>query len=83
MIVERKGVAIEVQLRTIVQDLWANTVEEQSRKHGVGFKFGAGAADIHATFVAASAVLAQFDRGELSREELLSELRKRAMMGIV
>lgn len=69
-----------MQLRTIVQDIWANTVEEQSREQGIGFKFGAGAADVHTAFGAVSDTLARFDRDELSREELLDELRKRAMM---
>jgi putative GTP pyrophosphokinase len=75
LIVQRKGFAIEVQLRTIAQDVWANTVEEQGREHGVGFKFGAGDADVHAVFVALSDTLARFDRGELSQEELRAALK--------
>lgn len=74
LIVNRSGFAIEVQLRTIAQDIWANVVENQSREHGVGFKFGAGPTGIHAGFVALSEVLARFDRGELSQEELLVTL---------
>lgn len=74
LIVDRSGFAIEVQLRTIAQDIWANVVENQSREHGVGFKFGAGPAEAHATFVALANTLAQFDRGELSQEELLATL---------
>lgn len=75
LIVQRKGFAIEVQLRTIAQDVWANTVEEQGREHGVGFKFGAGGADLHAMFVAMSDTLARFDRGELSQEDLRAALK--------
>jgi ppGpp synthetase/RelA/SpoT-type nucleotidyltranferase len=75
LIVQRKGFAIEVQLRTVTQDAWANTVEEQGRQHGVGFKFGAGDADIRAVFAAIAEVLARFDRGELSQEELRSALK--------
>jgi putative GTP pyrophosphokinase len=70
LIVRRKGFPIEVQLRTIAQDAWANVVEEQGRQHGVGFKFGAGDADVHAVFVAVSDALARFDRGELTLHEL-------------
>jgi ppGpp synthetase/RelA/SpoT-type nucleotidyltranferase len=75
LIVQRNGFAIEVQLRTIMQDIWANIVEEQGRELAVGFKFGAGAADIHAAFVVASETLARFDRGELSLEELPDALK--------
>jgi putative GTP pyrophosphokinase len=75
LIVQRKGFPIEVQLRTIAQDIWANTVEEQSRERGVGFKFGAGDADVHAIFVALSDTLARFDRGELSPEDLRAALK--------
>src|ERR1700733_3753370 len=75
LIVQRKGCAIEVQLRTIAQDVWANIVEKQSREQGVGFKFGAGDADVHAVFVALSDTLARFDRGELSPEERRAALK--------
>jgi putative GTP pyrophosphokinase len=74
LVVQRKGYAIEVQLRTIAQDVWANTVEQRGMATGVGFKFGAGDADVHAVFVAMSEVLARFDRGELSPEELRAAL---------
>ncbi len=75
LIVERKGFAIEVQLRTIAQDVWANVVETQSREQGVGFKFGAGPAAVHAQFKAISDILAQFDRGELPQKDLLVALK--------
>lgn len=75
LIVQRRGFAIEVQLRTIAQDVWANTVEEYGREQGVGFKFGAGDADIHGVFVAMSDALARFDRGELSPAELRAALQ--------
>jgi putative GTP pyrophosphokinase len=74
LIVQRKGYAIEVQLRTIAQDVWANTVEQRGMTMGVGLKFGVGDADVHAMFVAMSDVLARFDRGELSSEELRAAL---------
>ncbi len=76
LIVERKGYAIEVQLRTIAQDVWANTVEEQGRELGVGLKFGDGSAKLHASFVATADVLARFDRGELTQEELRAALKE-------
>ena len=75
LIISRQGVPIEVQLRTIAQDVWANTVEEQGREMGVGLKFGAGGADVQGVFVSLAETLASFDRGELSREELRVALR--------
>ena len=39
---------IEVQLRTVRQDAWANQVEDDGRDRGVGFKFGFGAPEVHA-----------------------------------
>jgi putative GTP pyrophosphokinase len=75
LIVERKGYAIEVQLRTVAQDVWANIVEEQGRQLGVGLKFGDGSADLHSTFVAMADVLARFDRREVTQEELRDALK--------
>jgi hypothetical protein len=76
LIVQRKGFAIEVQLRTIAQDSWANVVEEVGRERGIGLKFGAGGADLQARFVAMSELLARIDQGDLrpSREELRAAL---------
>ncbi len=76
LIVERKGYAIEVQLRTIAQDVWANLVEERGRQIGVGLKFVDGSADLHASFAATAEVLARFDRGERTQEELRAALKE-------
>jgi ppGpp synthetase/RelA/SpoT-type nucleotidyltranferase len=70
LIVRRKGRAIEVQLRTIGQDIWANVVEDASREQGVGFKYGAAGARVQDYFLAMSEVLARFDIGELSPAEV-------------
>lgn len=75
VIVQRRGYPIEVQLRTIARDVWANSVEEQSRESGVGLKFGAGDDDVHAMLVWLSDTLARFDRNELSEDELRAALR--------
>jgi ppGpp synthetase/RelA/SpoT-type nucleotidyltranferase len=67
--VRRGGYPIEVQLRTVLQDAWANQVEEDGRQIGVGLKFGAGATEIHAYYIAISDAFALLDRGEpLSKE---------------
>lgn len=70
LIVKRSGYPIEVQLRTIAQDVWANQVEERGREHGIGLKFGAGGVDLQAYFVGMAELLARFDRGELSGGDL-------------
>lgn len=70
LIVKRGGYPIEVQLRTIAQDVWANQVEAMGREHGIGLKFGAGDADLRAMFVEMSELLALYDRGELTPQGL-------------
>lgn len=74
LVVKRKGYPIEVQLRTVGQDSWANSVEEIGREHGVELKFGAGTAGDRAFFAQMAEMIAQFDRGEISLEDLLQGL---------
>jgi hypothetical protein len=76
LIVRRMGYPIEVQLRTVGQDAWANTVEETSRQVGVDFKFGAGDECSDSIFLAMAELFARFDRDELSRDDLLEGLRR-------
>jgi putative GTP pyrophosphokinase len=77
LVVRRGGYPIEVQLRTVLQDAWANQVEEDGRRIGVGLKFGAGAADIHAYYVVMSDAFAFLDRGEAIPAELAATLNER------
>jgi putative GTP pyrophosphokinase len=70
LIVSRNGFPIEVQLRTIGQDIWANTVEETSRLLGVELKFGAGDDHADQVFLSMADLFAQFDSGEISDPEL-------------
>jgi putative GTP pyrophosphokinase len=72
LIVRRMGYPIEVQLRTIGQDIWANQMEELERQRGIGVKFGAGPALLHAQLAALSDAIARFDAGELSPDELVA-----------
>jgi len=76
LIVKRMGYPIEVQLRTIGQDVWANTVEETSRQVGVDLKFGAGGERSDSIFLAMAELFARFDRDELSRDDLLESLKR-------
>ncbi len=77
LIVRRSGYPVEVQLRTALQDAWANQVEEDGRRLGVGLKFGAGATDIHAYYVAVSDAFAFLDRGKAIPPELAATLNER------
>jgi putative GTP pyrophosphokinase len=76
VIVRRMGYPIEVQLRTVGQDAWANTVEETSRQVGMDLKFGAGDERLDSIFLAMAELFARFDRDELSRDDLLEGLRR-------
>jgi hypothetical protein len=77
LIVRRSGYPVEVQLRTVRQHAWANLVEEDGREMGVGLKFGAGAGEIHAYYVAVSEALALIDRGERPPNELQAAIIER------
>ena len=69
------GFPIEVQLRTIGQDVWANQVEETGRQVGLDLKFGAGNEHLDGIFVGMAGLIAGFDRAELSPDELRKGLR--------
>ncbi len=58
LIVRRKGRMIEVQLRTPLQDAWANQVEEDSRRVGRNFKGGEGQREVHDYYAVVSELLA-------------------------
>jgi ppGpp synthetase/RelA/SpoT-type nucleotidyltranferase len=75
LIVRRMGFPIEVQLRTIGQDVWANQVEETGRQVGLDLKFGAGNKHLDSMFLAMAELIARFDRAELSPDELREGLR--------
>jgi putative GTP pyrophosphokinase len=77
VIARRDDFAIEVQLRTVLQDAWANQVEDDGRQIGLGLKFGAGAADIHDYYVVISEAFALLDRGEPLPDELVTSLNER------
>jgi hypothetical protein len=42
---------------SVLQDAWANQVEEDGRTIGVGLKFGAGETDVHEYYRAVSEAL--------------------------
>jgi putative GTP pyrophosphokinase len=70
LIVRRSGYVVEVQLRTFVQDLWANTVENLGRNLGQDLKSGTGNPQVLETFSATAELLAAFDRGDVSADNV-------------
>ncbi len=72
LVVRRAGFPVEVQLRTLGQDLWANAIEEAGRQTGIQFKFGEGSEMEHAAFVSTAALIAAVEEGKLSAAELLT-----------
>lgn len=68
---------IEVQLRTIRQDVWANQVEADSRNLGVGFKFGLGDDDVHGYYRSMARAFAYLDGGQEIPRDLVAELNER------
>lgn len=76
-IVRRDGRHVEVQLRTVRQDAWANQVEDDSRTLATGFKFGRGSDDVHAYYRVVSEAFAMMDREQPLPDELIRELNER------
>jgi hypothetical protein len=74
LIVRRKGRLIEVQLRTPLQDEWANQVEEDSRRVGRNFKGGEGQQEVRDYYAVVSELLALRELGEEPDEELRQRL---------
>ncbi len=58
LIVIKQGVKLEVQIRTFLQDYWANQVEHDSRQLRVDYKSGKGQDAVHAYYVAMSELMA-------------------------
>jgi putative GTP pyrophosphokinase len=61
---QNRGRLIEIQLRTPLQDLWANAVEGAAQRFP-GFKTGGGPVELRKFFGATSEVFAGLDEGEL------------------
>ena len=74
LIVRRKGRLIEVQLRTPLQDEWANQVEEDSRRVGRNFKGGQGQQEVHDYYAVVSELLALRERARDPDEDLRQRL---------
>ena len=63
LINRNRGRLIEVQLRTPLQDSWANAVETFARTIAPGLKFGAGPPELREYFIAVGESFARGDQG--------------------
>ena len=77
LIVAKQDVKVEVQLRTYLQDFWANQVERDSRHLRVDYKSGRGAEPVHAYYVAMSELFAMREASIEPSREFNIELRNR------
>lgn len=80
LIVVKRGVKIELQLRTGLQDFWANQVESDSRHLRIDFKSGRGSEAVHAYYVAMSEFFAIREASEDPPEEFMTDLARRYVL---
>lgn len=80
LIVIKQGVKLEVQIRTFLQDYWANQVEHDSRQLRVDYKSGKGQDAVHAYYVAMSELMAMREASTEPSQEFTTELRRRYML---
>lgn len=76
LVVVKDGRYVEVQIRTVLQDYWANTVEREGRRVGVGLKFGEGDSAVRDQYRQISELLAAEERGETLSSDLVRELQR-------
>lgn len=74
LINRHRGRLIEVQLRTELQDLWANAVEMDARRIAPGLKFGGGPVELREFSGALGEFLADADQGRPVDDALLQLL---------
>lgn len=76
IIVKKNNRLVEIQLRTSLQDVWANQVEADSR-WAADFKSGQGHQAVHDYYVSVSKLLACRERGEEPSDKFMQELVRR------
>lgn len=80
LIVVKQGFMIEVQLRTFLQDVWANQVESDSRHLRIDYKSGVGQREVHDYYVAVSELFAMSEASIAPSEEFSHELSRRRLL---
>lgn len=75
LINRHRGRLIEVQLRTPLQDTWANAVEVDARLFDFGLKSGSGPEPLRDYYIALSELFAVVDQGSRPTPELLDRVK--------
>jgi putative GTP pyrophosphokinase len=76
VIVEKKGLLIEIQLRTVSQHAWAELIEGTDRRTDVGLKTDRAPDDVTEYYRLGSDLLAQVDRGSTRNPETLRRFQE-------
>jgi putative GTP pyrophosphokinase len=76
LINRNRGRLVEVQLRTPLQDSWANGVETFARSVASGLKFGGGPQELREYFVALGELFANEDQGLQIDPALLARVKE-------
>ena len=82
LINRRRGRLIEVQLRTPLQDAWANMVEADARLYAPELKFGGGPVELTAYYAALGGIFATVDADRIELDastlDINADLRRQA-----
>lgn len=82
LINRRRDRLIEVQLRTPLQDAWANMVETDARLYAPALKFGGGPVELAAYYAALGGIFAMADAGRIELDastlDMNADLRRQA-----
>jgi ppGpp synthetase/RelA/SpoT-type nucleotidyltranferase len=71
---------IEVQLRTYLQDVWANQVEGDSRRRRIDYKSGVGQREVHDFYVAMSELFEMSEASITPSADFSKELHRRRLL---
>lgn len=74
VIVKKDGCYIEIQLRTPWQDVWAQSVEQDTRRLRADLKFGSGPDDLRQYYRMVSELFAMRERDEDPGQEFMEDL---------
>jgi ppGpp synthetase/RelA/SpoT-type nucleotidyltranferase len=74
LVAREAGVRIEIQLRTALQDSWANLVEQIGADTGIELKFGHGPKEIHDRLRDVAIVFAHLDSGAAAGDTMTEEM---------
>lgn len=76
----KQGLPIEVQLRTYLQDVWANQVEGDSRRRRIDYKSGVGQREVHDFYVAMSELFEMSEASITPSADFSKELHRRRLL---